>query len=381
MTEPFVPELRSRRPWVIEEMIASQPSMIEAMGAEAVREAVASVARLVVAAAQAGQPIVVSGCGTSEHGAMAVAVQLRLALQQAGSPAHTVRIRQAFEAWLEPQTGGVHIGVSHEGETAATNAAMEHAAATGARVAAITAKRESRAAGLADVTIVTPQHDRSWCHTIGYLSPILAGALLAHEIVGAQPPILGLAETARQALELRDEAAELGGRLARAADMLVVGSGVDAIAARELALKVREGARLRATGYPLETILHGHLAAAEATDALVVILTEPAPRPARLTRTKQVLMAAREIGMATAVVAEARLAAELENDGLASAGSLPLPPGQQGAAAALVASAVGLQLLTVGLAAARGTNPDRIRREEEPYARAAAAAESAGLTG
>ena len=99
MTEPFVPELRSRRPWVIEEMIASQPSMIEAMGAEAVREAVASVARLVVAAAQAGQPIVVSGCGTSEHGAMAVAVQLRLALQQAGSPAHTVRIRQAFEAW------------------------------------------------------------------------------------------------------------------------------------------------------------------------------------------------------------------------------------------------------------------------------------------
>jgi hypothetical protein len=42
--------------------------------------------------------------------------------------------------------------------------------------------------------------------------------------------------------------------------------------------------------------------------------------------------------------------------------------------AALLAGAMAAQLLTLELVLAAGTNPDLIRREEEPYRAAAAAA-------
>jgi hypothetical protein len=44
-----------------------------------------------------------------------------------------------------------------------------------------------------------------------------------------------------------------------------------------------------------------------------------------------------------------------------------------GPTGALLAGALALQLLTLELAHARGTNPDLIRREQEPYRRAAEA--------
>jgi glutamine---fructose-6-phosphate transaminase (isomerizing) len=382
VTEPFVPELRASRPWVMEEMIASQPALIEAMDRPAIRDAAARIAEGVITAVEAGAPVIVSGCGTSEHAAMAVAAQLRLALAAAGRSGATVSTRQAFEAWLEPQAGGLHLAISHEGETAATVAAMGSAAAAGARVMAITAMPKSRTAALADVSLVTPQHDRSWCHTVGYLSPIVAGAVIAGEISRKPPSLVGLAATARAALGLRESAEGMGARLAGVESLLVVGSGLDAIAASELALKVREGARLAATAYPLETVLHGHLAAAERADGLAVVLADPAHGRVRLARARQVLAAAREIGMASAALVASDMADELTAGGLASAGSVALPPveSELGAAGVLVASAIGLQLLTVGLAGARDTNPDRIRREQEPYARAAAVAESGGLT-
>jgi glutamine---fructose-6-phosphate transaminase (isomerizing) len=380
MSEPFVPELRSGRPWVMEEMIASQPHLVEAMDRPEVRAAAAAVAEAVVAAVQAGQPVIVSGCGTSEHGAMAVAVQLRMALRQSGRSVLAVQSRQAFEAWLEPQADGLHLAISHEGGTAATNAAMASAAKAGAKVMAITAKPESPAARLAEATVVTPQHDRSWCHTVGYLSPILAGALVAQEITGQRAPLKGLASLTRALLGLSATAEEVGGPLAKSANLLVVGSGLDEIAACELALKIREGARMHATAYPLETILHGHLVAAQGNDGLIVILVEPTAREPRLARARQVLMAAREIGMMTAVLAVEDAAPALVAGDLATAGSLALPV-VESPAEVLVASALGLQLLTIGLAAARGTNPDRIRREEGAYARAAEVVESGGLAG
>ena len=44
--------------------------------------------------------------------------------------------------------------------------------------------------------------------------------------------------------------------------MVVAGSGLDYVSARELALKVEEGSGLPATALQTETVRHGHLAAA-----------------------------------------------------------------------------------------------------------------------
>ena len=374
-----MPELRSGRPWVMEDMIAAEPRLIETMDRPELARAADAAAAEVVAAVDAGRAVTVSGCGTSEHGAMAIVAQLRQALRSTGRRALTVSARQAFEAWLDAEPGGVHIAVTHEGATAATNAAMARAAQAGARVIVVTAKHDSVAAQLADIALVTALHDRSWCHTIGYLSPILAGAAISARVAATAPAWGRLAAAAGAVLGLREVADAIGVRLGGIDNLMVVGSGVDAIAASELALKVREGARMHATALPLETVLHGHLAAAGQRDGLVAILTEPSARQARLIRTRQVLQAARAIGMVTAVLTDPNGAAELGHAELAGAGNLVVPLAGDDATAALVSSAIGLQLLTVGLAAARGTNPDRIRREEEAYARAAAIVEKEGF--
>jgi glucosamine--fructose-6-phosphate aminotransferase (isomerizing) len=173
------PELRDQPPWVMEEMILAQPSLVEPIlgargaGVAALRDAIA-------AAGRAGAPIVVTGCGTSEHAALAVAELLSaaLGLANAGSRAEA---REALDAALDPRPGGVCIAISHNGTTRATLLALEAAHAAGATTALITARAGGPIATLADHVIVTPVNDASWCHTFAYVSALLAGGALAGE--------------------------------------------------------------------------------------------------------------------------------------------------------------------------------------------------------
>ena len=115
-----MPELRDGPPWAMEEMILAEPGLVSPIfaspeafeAAEWIRET---------------ETVVVTGCGTSEHAAMAGAALLG------------ARARDAFEASLDPQREGVLIAVSHEAGTAATLAAMK---ATKARTILITARPE-----------------------------------------------------------------------------------------------------------------------------------------------------------------------------------------------------------------------------------------------
>ena len=85
-----------------------------------------------------------TGCGTSEHAALAVAAQLDEALRAVDEPGGWPEPRQAFEAALDPRPGGVLIGVSHEGATVPTVAALQAAGGLGAVTAAITANAGER---------------------------------------------------------------------------------------------------------------------------------------------------------------------------------------------------------------------------------------------
>ena len=72
-------------------------------------------------AIKAGDPVVVTGCGTSEHAALGVAEILREAVRAADlrAPGRIAAREpvadQAFELPLDPPTSGLVIGVSHEG--------------------------------------------------------------------------------------------------------------------------------------------------------------------------------------------------------------------------------------------------------------------------
>jgi fructoselysine-6-P-deglycase FrlB-like protein len=341
------PELRPGPPWAMEEMIAAEPALaapiLEHPGA-------ARVAGWIAAAAAAREPVLVVGCGTSEHAAIGGAAMLEEALGTGAA-----RPRDAFEAALDPQDGGVLIAVSHEAGTPATLAAMAEARARGAQVALVTA-RADRAPG--DVLVVaTPLRDTSWCHTVGYVSPLLAFAAIAAHARGAAPDAGAARAAIEGVLARRDELRDAAGRVAGCERLLAVGGGADEVTARELALKIEEGTHVPVTPLGLEKLLHGHLPAADARTGLVLLRIDPRAAAARDARAEDALQAAGEIGLPAAMVA------------LAAPGGLPPVAG------ALLAGALAAQLLTLELVHALGTNPDLIRREEEPYRAAAAAAE------
>jgi fructoselysine-6-P-deglycase FrlB-like protein len=168
----------------------------------------------------------------------------------------------------------------------------------------------------------------------------------------------------------------IAARFADARRLIVIASGSDRPAGRELVLKVEEGTWLRSAYRDLETFLHGHLPAVDDTTALVMILTDRDRRPERTTRGLDALRAAAVLNVrAGAILAEsldAAIPAELTPAGrilVPEAPDLPSP------VAALLGSAAPLQLLTERLARARGTNPDPIRRDDPRYRAAAEAAE------
>jgi fructoselysine-6-P-deglycase FrlB-like protein len=366
-TDDF-PEFRSSPPWVMEEMIAAERGLATPILGD---PSAAQIAASVAEAAGRGAPLATVGCGTSEHGAMAVAEQLTATL---GGRA-VVHARQAFEAMLDPWPG-VCVAISHDGGTAATVAAMESARRAGAAVGLVTAVPDAAAAAASDRVLVTPVRDRSWCHTVGYLSPVLAGAAVAGGLGTVSDPDAA-ERTISDAIDRRPAIREVAGELHGVERYLTVGSGADRIAARELALKIEEGVRLPAAARDLETILHGHWVAVDERTAVVLLLTDARGGGARAARATQMLMAARALGARTAAVVSPAAAEGLPVDAI-SAGSVDVPaaPDLPAPTASLLASAPALQLLTLELVHLARVNPDLIRREEAPYRQAAQIAES-----
>jgi len=376
------PSIRSGPPYHMTDMIAAEPHLARRLLQRLADPdgPAAALARAVVEAAAAGQPIVVTGCGTSEHGAIGVAEILRDGLRQAALPPSGVVAAQAFEAALDPPTGGLIVGVSHEGGTAATNRALGAARAAGARVAIVTVTGRSPGGRAADIVVETGEMDASWCHTVGYLSPLLAASAVAGHIAGGRvegrvdPEAVArlLAAGATDATT----AAQMAARLAARSHLIVLASGADRAAGRELVLKIEEAAWVPSAYRDLETFLHGHLPATGESTGLVLVLADPAARDDRVRRASGALTAARGVGIETAAILAADASAAIPAE-LTSAGRLVVPeaPDLASPIAALLATATALQLLTERIARVRGTNPDAIRRDDPRYAAAADAAE------
>lgn len=376
-----MPAWRDGPPYLMTEMIAAEPSLAARLAARlAADPALGAAAFALREASVSGAPITTTGCGTSQHAAMALAALLTHALAAAGLPADRVAAVQAFELSRRVPRGGVVVAVSHEGGTAATNDALRAASMAGATTVLITVSDRSPAADLAAHVLGTVEQDQSWCHTVGYLSPLVVGSALHGALVDAPPTPEALA---RQVAGGADASAaeRMAAAFASTERLLVVGSGADYAAARELALKVEEGAHFPAVAHELETVRHGHLAAATGRTGLIVVLTDAEGRGADLLdRATSVLRAATALGMPAAVMAAADVGAGSAEDAseikaLATAGwqAIPLEPSLPRIVAATLASAVPLQLLTERLARARGTNPDTLGREDPRQAAAASA--------
>jgi fructoselysine-6-P-deglycase FrlB-like protein len=375
------PSVRSGPPWHMTEMIAAEPFVAERL-IDRLADPESGAGRLAGAigqAASSGAPVVVTGCGTSEHAAQAAAEILRAAVRAAGLPSGPTAVTsaQAFELALDPPTGGLVIGISHEGGSAATIDAMDAAEDAGARVGLITGSAHSPAGDAADedLLVETVEMDQGWCHTIGYLAPLVAAVAIGADLSGADPGATRIRDLLADGARDEAGAEAIAGVLAGCRTLVTVASGADRPAARELALKIEEAAWIPTTMRDLETLLHGHFPSMDASTGLVLILTDRDGREERVARSRGALAGAAVIGIRAAAIVsrdvDAALPAELTPAGrlvVDEAPDLPAP------VAALISTATPLQLLTERIARARGTNPDLIRREDAVYRDAAAAA-------
>jgi glutamine---fructose-6-phosphate transaminase (isomerizing) len=367
------PELRSAPPWVTGEMVASQPGLVAPILAH---PQTTELAQVILDVDESGEPIAVTGCGTSEHGAMAVAELLDAALRQRGARGGRVEARQALEAALDPRPGGLCLAVTESGDTRATLLAVEAAHDAGSATAAITANPGGVVISTVDVVMVTPQRDKSWCHTVAYTSAILAGAALAAEIAEMDLDASEIADWLARAVTPGEAEHKIARAMRELTLVQIVGSGADRTTARELALKIEEGARRPAVARELETLLHGHFVACGPDTGLIVIVTDGRGGQRRWRRAAQGMRAAARLGMPGAGIFSPDAARAIPEN-LTPAGRIVLPTGADALLPlrALLGGAAALQRLTLAMATEAGVNPDLIRREEAPYREAAALVE------
>ena len=366
------PELRSAAPWVMEDMIEAQVMLPEALG-DSLASSAPRLAEMMHAAAGAGEPIVVSAVGTSGHSARAVALILNDAMGESAVAAGPAEARESADEALAPRRSGLCIAISHGGLSTSTVRALAAAREAGAKTALVTAAGNTPARDIADVVLVTPLRDKSYCHTVGYTSPMLAGFYLASAYRQEEFPAAGLGRYLGELLTMRTRALEIGGELGKAERLVTAGSLIDVPTARELALKVAEGAWVPTTVLGVEDTLHGHLVAHDADSALVVVATGGPSADRAAEGAHELLMAARQIGLQTAAILSSDLEGAILSEDV-TAGKLVIPHAAlPELVTSLLGGAVALQLLTIGLVRTRKTNPDLLRREQAPYREAVAA--------
>jgi glutamine---fructose-6-phosphate transaminase (isomerizing) len=268
-----------------------------------------------------GSRVVVTGCGTSFHGAYYVeAVDHRI---DGGSHLET-RAEQALECVLRPPRCDLLVLVSHEGGTPMT---LEAARAFDGPKWLVTGNAEGPIAELCEeVIVVTPELEKSYCHTASYTCAVAALAALVGQDVSWLP------DAVAEALDADREPVSEHER------WLVAGAGRDLATAQEAALKLREGAHVAAEVHHTEQLLHGHLAAVDETVRCFVL--EGEGRAAE--RAHDVVAALGAIGCPTTLVPTRHPVVDI----------------------------VRFQLLTVDLAEARGVDPDLIRRDDLRWQRA-----------
>ena len=228
---------------------------------------------------------------------------------------------QALELVLAPgREADLLVLVSHEGETEQT---LEAARAWAGPKWLVTGKSDGPIAELCEEVIVcTPAIEESWCHTASYACAVAAIAALRGEDIAWLPAAVA------EALDV--ELPEFGVQ----ERFLVAGAGPNLPTAQEAVLKLREGAWVAAEAYETEQLLHGYFAAIdESVRAFVLDGARAADAAAGL----------EALGCDVTLVPTVHPVVDI----------------------------VMFQRLTVGIADARGRNPDRIRRDDPRWADAA----------
>ncbi len=299
-------------------------------------------------------PLLFTGIGTSLHACRVAAYWAHEISGGRLNPPALEAHELALHGSIRP--GDQIVVVSHRGTKRFPNAVLDRARAAGATTVLVTGLGNPKPGG--DVVLRTCPDERAGTHSVSYVTALavlgrLVASMLRSEATAFSRSLESVPGTIRETLAL-PAPTEIPGRLVNREPLLVAGYGIDAITAEEAALKLKEGAYLWAEGVSEEFALHGTPAVFDSR--MAAILIEPGRDDGgRYAELRQLLL---ELGL------------EVISSGT---GDVDLPFAAVDYLLRPMVSIVPLQRLVAELARQRGSNPDRIHAEVEPWGRAVGA--------
>ncbi len=312
--------------------------------------------------------VLLAGIGTSFHAAIVGEYLLRMA----GADAWAVR---SFEFVHYPRPlhpDDAVIIISHRGSKLHGTRAVQHATDAKVLTIGITGKN-SKMEG-PDIMIETVEQDPSSTHSISYTGTLTRlgqiASLLAEQLGHAEAEALkqGLAKIPflMENILAREDAVREVAREAAAQQRRIyfIGAGPNAATAPEGALKAKEASYVTAEGFELEQAIHGPQVAFEAADLIVPISVKGHAQE----RMADFLLAMSEINPRLWLIGDAPSAETAALFNRSGWSRFPITGGS-GLPEELtpLLAALPVQLLAEFLAAARGTNADSFRADQEVY--------------
>jgi glutamine---fructose-6-phosphate transaminase (isomerizing) len=297
--------------------------------------------------------VVIAARGTSDHAAIYA--------QYVFGARHRLPVALAAPSLIslygvEPRFGrSLVIGISQSGESPDVVGVIAAARGQGVSTVAITNTSGSPLATAADHSIdLLAGREQAIAATKTYTAELTAVAMLSAalaEDAGAFAALDAVPASVEAALDAEGDAVRVAGARAAMAGCVVLGRGFEYATARELALKLKELARVIADPYSSADFLHGPLALVEPGFPVLAVAPSGAAAPGLL----ELLGTLRTAHGADLIVISDRADALAQGAaGLALPAGLPdwLMP---------IASIVPGQLLAFHLARAKGLDPDSPR--------------------
>jgi glucosamine--fructose-6-phosphate aminotransferase (isomerizing) len=316
--------------------------------AQAVAEALRSVE---VPLLDRGRPILFTGIGTSLHACRVAAYWVAELSGGRLRPAALESQELALHGDIHP--GDQIVVVSHRGTKRYPNEVLARAKETGASTLTITGWGNSDPAG--DIVLRTCPDETAGTHTVSYLTALAVLGKLVARMLGAEATdfaaALGAVPQAIAATLELPAPTEIPKRLINREPILLTGYGIDEITAEEAALKFKEGTYLWAEGMSQELAFHGTPAVLEPRMAAILI-APGRDDGGRYLELRSLLL---ELGLEVLTC---------------GTGEADLPFAEVEYLLRPMVAIVPLQRLVGELARRRGSNPDKIRGDVEPWASA-----------
>lgn len=325
----------------LDDQIAAQPAAVRAV-----------LARELPTPLDPERPVLFAGEGTSLHACRIAAAWISMLSGGRHRP-------QAVDSHSLALAGAIDerdqvVVVSHRGTKRFPGEVLRRARAVGAATICVTGEGADDVP--AEVVVRTCADETSATHTVSFVSAlaVLARMVAPFGEAGRAAEFSAALDEVPVAMESTlalDAPVAAARRLVDRAPILVAGFHLDAVTADEAALKIKEGAYLWAEGMSVEAALHGPVAVYGSSGAAIVI----APATEEGGRSEGLAGVCAAVGM------------EVLRCG---PGDTDLPFADVNAWMRPMVSILPLQRLVAEVARLRGSNPDSIRTDEEPWASA-----------